>query len=318
MGTLRRTTDQALVTCDKAIQARYLVVDDFMPGDLALAMRTAIEAHFGRPHRQSQNTHMIWNYWHVPGLYTYFRTLPERLLGLPLTESFQSRLSEWSADTLGLLPGNSSYLSLYVNGCRQGQHNDSANGRFGFVYSLTRDLRKTSGGETLIWREEDYRGAWMSRPCAGEDFFEAIEPRFNRLLVFDDRVPHAVQLVEGNMDPLEGRIVIHGHIREAGPIVCGQLPQETVREIGNQLVAQYAAELGDALRIYHGPAAVSFTVRTDGSVADVRVILDRVRRLRGEGPNIQEMLAGLVRRISGLRFPEGNRETAVTIPFAFG
>jgi hypothetical protein len=318
MGTLRQVTDQALVTDDRAIQARYLVVDDFMPGDVALAMRKAIEDHFGHPHRHSQNTHMIWNYWHVAGLYTYFRTLPEKLLGSRLTESFQSRLSGWSADTLGLLPGNSSYLSLYVHGCRQGQHNDSANGRFGFVYSLTRDLRKTSGGETLIWREEDYWQTRMARPCAGEDFFEAIEPRFNRLLVFDDRVPHAVQLVEGNMDPLEGRMVIHGHIREAGPIVCGPLQQEAVREIGNQLVAQFARELGDALRIYHGPAAVRFTVRTDGAVADARVILDRVRRLRGEGPKSQEMLAGLVRRVSALRFPEGTQETTITIPFAFG
>jgi len=124
-------------------------------------------------------------------------------------------------ETLGLRPAKASYLSLYVDGCRQNQHNDSTNGRFGFVYSLTRNSRRTSGGETLIWREDDYFETRIHRPCSGSDFFQSIEPRFNRLLVFDDRMPHAVQLVEGNMDPLDGRIVIHGHIREAEPIVKG-------------------------------------------------------------------------------------------------
>jgi len=77
---------------------------------------------------------------------------------------------------------------------------------------------------------------------------------------------HAVQLVEGNMDPLEGRIVIHGHIKEAGPIVCGPLRHELVLAIANLLASEYSTHLGSALMIYHGPAAVRFTVQCDGSV----------------------------------------------------
>ena len=296
----------------------YLIVDDFMPAETALETRAAIDAHFESPYRHSPQTHMNWNYWHVPGLYTYLRTLPEKVIGPELAKDFRARLSAWAAETLGLGAAEAPYLSLYINGCRQGQHNDSKNGRFGFVYSLTRNVRKTSGGETLIWREEDYFETRFQRPCSGPDFYESIEPRFNRLLVFDDRLPHAVQIVEGNMDPLEGRLVIHGHIRESGPIVEGPLRREAVAEVANRLAERYAAELGNALAIYHGPAAVRFTVCRDGRVEGTRLILDRVKRLRGEGPGIREMLDGLMSRVAGLRFPQSDGETVVTLPFGFG
>jgi hypothetical protein len=158
----------------------------------------------------------------------------------------------------------------------------------------------------------------MHRPCWSEGFFRSIEPRFNRLLVFDDRMPHAVQIVEGNMDPSEGRIVLHGHIRESGPIVDGPLPQEVVQEIANQLAMGYSKELGNALMIYHGLAAVRCMVQPDGTVVGARLILDRVRRLSGEGPKVQEMLAELVTRVSRLRFPTSALQTMITIPFGFG
>jgi 2OG-Fe(II) oxygenase superfamily len=306
------------VTENAAFQSPYLVIDEFMAPSVAHEMRRALEAHLGNPYRHSPQTHTDWDYWYVPGLYTYLRSVPDKIIGTELAERFYDRLFEWSTATLGLGSARASYLSLYVDGCRQNQHNDSTNGRFGFVYSLTKDDRRTSGGETLIWHEADQLDTRMRRPCAGTDFFDAIEPRFNRLLVFDDRMPHAVQLVEGNMDPLEGRVVIHGHIREAGPIVSGLLPPATVAEIANRLAGEYAADLGKALAIYHGPAAIRFTVTQDGAVTDPRLILDRVRRLPGEGPSAQQMLAELVERVARVRFPTGSDESIVTLPFGFG
>jgi hypothetical protein len=299
-------------------RAPYLVIDDFMAPSVAQEMRRAVEAHLGDPYKHSPQTHMDWDYWYVPGLYAYLRTSPDKIIGQHLTKQFHDRLFEWSTATLGLGSARASYLSLYIDGCRQNQHNDSTNGRFGFVYSLTKDVRKTSGGETMIWHDDDYFETRMRRPCAGTDFFEAIEPRFNRLLVFDDRMPHAVQLVEGNMDPLEGRIVVHGHIGEAGPIVSGPISRDTVVEVANRLASEYAAYLGNALMIYHGPAAVRLTVTPDGTVTGAHLILDRVRRLRGEGPGTQQMLAELVDRIAHLHFPPGPAETVITLPFGFG
>jgi hypothetical protein len=306
------------VNSDAAIKAPYLVIDDFMPPAVAQDMRAAVEAHLGSPYEHAPKTHLDWDYWYVPGLYTYLRTLPERVIGPELTATFHDRLFQWSAQTLGFGAAKAAYLSLYINGCRQGQHNDSTNGRFGFVYSLTKNMRRTSGGETLIWREEDYFKTRLHRPSAGSDFFQSIEPRFNRLVVFDDRMPHAVQLVEGNMDPLEGRIVIHGHIREGGPIVDGPLPPDLVLDVAGRLVGGYMSELGDGLPNYHGPAAVRFTVRTDGTVAGAHLILDRVRLLGRGGLPVQDMFAGLLGRISDLRFPENTEDTIVTLPLGFG
>src|ERR671924_670664 len=135
--------------------AAIVVVDDFLPAELALSMRR------------------------------------------DLVDNFMAALQAWATLTLGM--GNVSwpYLSLYVSGCRQGLHNDAANGRFAFVYSLTRDQRRTIGGETLVFREGDPFRSRLADPSAGRSFYEVIEPKFNRLTVFDDRLPHAVERVEG-------------------------------------------------------------------------------------------------------------------------
>lgn len=54
------------------------------------------------------------------------------------------------------------------------------------------------------------------RAMAGQHFFETVAPEFNQLLVFDDRIPHAVRQIMGGMDPREGRVVLHGHFSVIG------------------------------------------------------------------------------------------------------
>lgn len=260
---------------------------------------------------------MVWNYWYVPGMYAYLRTLPETLLG-DLANLLYEKLISWSTEHLGLAQVTWPFLSLYVAGCRQGQHNDARNGRFAFVYSLTRNDRKTTGGETLIWHQQDYFGTMAHKPVAGRGFYEIVEPRFNRLVVFDDRLPHAVRAVEGNMDPTEGRIVLHGHMFEAGPIVKGPLSREAVEEAATTMALDYSAELSDALMLFHGLVVFRFMVRSDGSVCKVNVLVDRVMRLTGDGPLASEVVERLFERVSRLRFPSSVGATLVTLPVAFG
>ena len=58
-----------------------------------------------------------------------------------------------------------------------------------------------TGGDTIVHHEGDPFRALSARPGAGRAFFDAVAPRFNRLVLFDDRMPHAVaQLVE-NLHP---------------------------------------------------------------------------------------------------------------------
>jgi len=305
------------VVTDGPLRAPYVVVDDFMPPSEALEMRSAAETHLGNPYQHSMGTHANWDYWYVPDLYTYLRADPEKVLGARLTGAFQSRLVQWTAENLGHVPARGCHLSLYVSGCRQAQHNDAANGRFGYVYSLTKNDRRTSGGETLIWKEANYFESRMDQPASGPAFYESISPRFNRLLVFDDRMPHAVQLVEGTMDPIEGRLVIHGHMHEAGPLISGPLSPGAVVAVAEELARTFSSELGALARAYRGPATIRLTVRPDGSVATAKLILDRVKRLRGQGPPAAEIVSRLVDLVTRLQFQSAAEDTNVVLPFAF-
>src|SRR5579872_5211186 len=73
----------AMETRSQAIQtlrAPHLVVDDFLPAEVAAELRADIERHFANLGRHDPATHQVWNYWFVPGLYTYLRTQPEKIL----------------------------------------------------------------------------------------------------------------------------------------------------------------------------------------------------------------------------------------------
>ena len=208
--------------------APVIVVDGFLPPDLALEMRRDIDTHFANPAGHRPETHQVWNYWFVPESYTYLRTAPEKVIEPGRMEAFHKALRDWSVAMLGMANVTWPYLSLYVSGCRQNWHNDSVNGRFGFIYSLTRDDRRTIGGDTLVRHEIDPFRAHLARAGAGRQFYRAIEPRFNRLIIFDDRLPHSVERVDGSMDPAEGRFVLDGHLREAGSMIAGALSEDMI------------------------------------------------------------------------------------------
>ena len=212
-----------------AIRDRFLVVDDFLPIELAQAMRAGIDAHFADPQQHTAETHQVWNYWFVPELYAYLRTKPEKVIEQDTVQQFHDALRNWAMQTLGLGRVSWPYLSLYVPGCRQTLHNDSVNGRFGFVYSLTRNERQTIGGDTIVHHEGESPCNLSASPRRRAPvLWTPSAPRFNRLVIFDDRLPHAVERVEGSMDPVEGRFVLHGHISESGPAVAGALHPDAV------------------------------------------------------------------------------------------
>jgi hypothetical protein len=114
---------------------------------------------------------------------------------------------------------------------------------------VTRAAR--SGGETLIGHERHLFCNHFARAAAGRDFYDAIEPKFNRLIVFDDRLPHAVERVDGSMDPAEGRIVLHGHLGEGGTIVEGALSADLIHGLLQALLQRLTDELSGEAALYH-------------------------------------------------------------------
>ena len=170
--------------------------------------------------------------------------------------------------TLGLSHITRPYLSLYVPGRRQSWHNDATNGRFAFVYSLTRNERRASGGETLVMHPGDPPRRNLNRPAAGSGLYEAIAPRLNRLVVFDDRMPHAVERVNGTLEAVEGRFVLHGHLSEPGAAATGALQMEAVAPPIAEAPRAFGEEAKARAAPYHGPISFWITIDAAGAVAD--------------------------------------------------
>jgi hypothetical protein len=296
---------------DQCITERFVVVDDFLPEDRSLSMRADIDAHFADAQNHKPETHYVWNYWHVPGTYTYLKTIPERVIAREKVEAFVQALRTWAAVNVGFGHVTWPFLSMYVPGCAQGVHNDSINGRLGYVFSLTRNSRKTIGGETVVFQDRDLFRSNLDKPAAGNAIFDLVEPRFGRLTLFDDRVPHAVQRVDGSMDPVEGRFVLHGHISEAGIVTQGALNPEAMQSPVSVALGELRSGAGSA----QGPLVYCIEVGQDGSVQRMRPLLDRL--VSPANADLEPLRAAVAERISALRFPAASATTRANIPMIF-
>jgi hypothetical protein len=297
---------------DHCISERFVVVDDFLPEEKTLSMRADIDAHFADPQNHKPETHYVWNYWHVPGSYTYLKAMPERVIAREKVEAFVQALRTWAAVNVGFGHVTWPFLSMYVPGCSQGVHNDSVNGRLGYVFSLTRNSRKTIGGETIVFQDRDLFRSNLDKPAAGSAIFDLVEPRFNRLTFFDDRVPHAVQRVDGSMDPVEARFVLHGHIRESGVVAQGALHPDAIREPVLGALQELRASIGKRAL---GPLVYCIEIGQDGEVQRMRPLLDRL--VSPTNDDLEPVRVAVAERLGKLRFPEATAPTRANIPLIF-
>ena len=296
---------------------RFVIVPEFF--GRASEMRGCIDRHFSEPYRQSADTHQVWNYWFVPGLYTYLRTTPNKVIDNALVEDFVRRLKLWALEQLGLSVVTAPLLSMYVDGCRQGIHNDSENGRFGYVFSLTRwDDRHFTGGETILFSEEPYMGTLrMTRHGASTSFLDSVPARFNQLLVFDDRVLHAVERIEGGMNPLDSRVVLHGHIQDGGAVIEGSLTTADVEAAflpTAETIERWAAAAFPGL---HGVVSFRLEFASDGTITSLNRLIDRLFVTRGSQPAPGEVASAIGERIRPIRMPSSHGTSRLFVPFVF-
>ena len=295
-----------------------IVVDGFLPMELATAMRADIDRHFAEPRADSPKTHQVWNYLFVPQLFAYMQTSPEKIIDPDRIAHFCDALKAWSIGTLGMGRVTRPYLDLYVAGCAQGFCNEPQNGRFGFVYSLTRDARRSVGGDTLVMHEGDPFRAHLTSAAAEQGFCDTVEPRFNRLLVFDDRLMHAVSRLEGSMDPVEGRFVLRGHLSEAGTMIGGALPPDAVARPIDFLLNTFAIDAAARIALHRGVLSVRLLVDPSGSVAGCDVLIDRVIHPDPDDVEWEHLREDLVERFRMLKFLPAPGETVVIQPIVFG
>ena len=129
---------------------------------------------------------------------------------------------------------------------------------------------------------------------------------------------HGVQLVEGSMDPVEGRFVLHGHIEESAPIVTGPLPPERVLQGLRGALEPFDRQYADQARHYDGPLVLRFTISAEGRVSSLRVILDRVFAEREGDTGWNAITDKLLEHLGAVEFPAAHGETSVTLPLRFG
>jgi hypothetical protein len=296
---------------------RAVVIVDRFAGE-AEALRATFDERFAEP-RSTRADRFVWDWWHVPGQYTALRTPAWTYFPRRVYESFHRRLVAWGRETLGCHDISPPWLSLYVEGCRQELHGDLPHGPFAFVYSLTRWRgRAFSGGETLLVRDEvlDFWHDFQSvRGVEEPDLLRAIEPRFDRLTVFDPRIPHGVRQVTGTRDPREGRLVIHGWFVQPRPFVRGPVRVKALSARIGELGASLGAWLAD-LPIT-GVLALAFTIDRRGAVRDLRVLSDTTRV-----PKLQDRERGRVIRtmraaIAAWSFDRQRAPSQVTLPIVF-
>jgi hypothetical protein len=298
------------------VSRALVVVDRFAPESRAL--RSTFDERFAEP-RSTRSDRFVWDWWHVPGQYTALRTPAWTYFPRKIYESFHRRLVAWGRETLGCHDISPPWLSLYIEGCRQELHGDLPHGPFAFVYSLTNwTKRKFAGGETLLLRDEvldfwqDFRSV---RAVEEHELLRAIEPRFDRLTVFDPRIPHGVRTVTGTRDPREGRLVIHGWFVQPRPFIRGPLPVRTlttrIAELGGQL-GSWLEELPVS-----GVLSVAFTVDRRGAVRNLRVLSDTTRVPRADEAARVRLVRRMRQSVASWTFGKQRLSSTVTLPIVF-
>jgi hypothetical protein len=307
-----------MIRCER-VPRDVLIVDDFSPE--APKLRDVFDARFENP-RSTRADRFVWDYWHVPGQYTALRTPAWTYFPKAIYERFHRSLVTWGRETLGCHDISPPWLSLYIEGCKQELHGDLPHGPWAFVFSLTDWRTRTfAGGETLLVRDEvlDFWQDFASvRGVEERELIRAIEPRMNRLTVFDPRIPHGVRRVSGTHDPREGRLVMHGWFVQPRPFIAGPLSTSALGE----RIEGLGAKIGELLRAsgdlaMAGLVSFAFGVDRLGRVRDVRVLSDTTRVPRAGEPARKRVIARIRSELSTWRFARQRGPSRVTLPLVF-
>jgi hypothetical protein len=281
-------------------------------------LRSFFSDRFADP-RGADGNRFIWDYWHVPNQYTVLRTPAYHFFPKKLYDGFHQQLVWWGRRTLGCHDISPPWMSCYVDGCNQQLHGDLPHGPWAFVYSLTPwKNRKFTGGETVLLREE-ILNYWQNQSSAGlehENIFLEVPALFNRLTVFDPRIPHGVKEVRGVHDVNEGRLVIHGWFVQPRPFVEGPLSTKKVQAAIDDLSGSLQELINEGLEI-SGLMSVRFTVSEHGDVGNMKVLSNALRHPTGNQQIEIALQKHIVQFIKKAKFGKIRGSSNVTLPLVF-
>lgn len=249
----------------------HLITQDSFSG-LARQLRKEFDSRFAAPHA-AKAERFVWDYWHIEDQYTLLRTPAYELFSKKLYSAFHQELLEYGREVLGCYDITPPWLSCYVEGCSQQLHADIPHGPWAFVYSLTPwKTRKFSGGETFLLKPEtlNYWAHFSSLKGAEKiHLVSQVEPLFNRLTVFDPRLPHGVNEVRGARDVRDGRLVIHGWFKDPEPYVKGPLSRSAAAAGLNEILDR-TFKSSTLSENCHGTLSYKLSVSATGKVTKIQ------------------------------------------------
>jgi hypothetical protein len=132
--------------------------------------------------------------------------------------------------------------------------------------------------------------------------------------VFDDRIIHGVQTIQGTMDPLQGRVVLHGHLRADSAAMIGPLePAATVPVIG-PILERIKILAGQHTSVLNGFVTLRLFIQPDGRVTKVQALCDRILPLSADGSCVESFKRDVVGLLSDLQFPPASAASELTLP----
>ena len=284
--------------------------------DRAVDLRRHFEERVG-PSRGSSESRFVWDYWHIPGQFTYFRTPALSVIPPSLLARFTSSLRAWGESNLGTSRVTVPWLSYYIEGCRQELHSDVIQGMWSYVYSLTPWAdRQFTGGETLIASETllDY---WLGfdpeSSSESKQLIDRIPALFDQLCVFDSRLPHGVGVVEGTRDPLQARVALHGWFHEPEPSIVGFLSTQEAEQTIEELRTRWREQVS-RLGPFYGKAIWRFSVDENGLVSQVNLIVNNLVAARHETGDVSALFAVSEEIIRDSAFPPSKGTSTVLLP----
>jgi hypothetical protein len=294
-----------------------LTVDSFFRD--AKKLRAIFTDRFQDPHNAHAGR-FVWDYWHVPEQYTALRTPAYHFFPGKLYDEFHNQLVWWGRRNLGCHDVSPPWMSCYVDGCKQELHGDLPHGPWAFVFSLTPWRgRKFQGGETLLLRDE-ILSYWQSNGGVNglerEQVFREVPPLFNRLTVFDPRIPHGVKEVRGVHDVLQARLVVHGWFVQPRPFIEGVLKTRELQGVIDDLGGGLKALFDEGLEI-QGTTSMRFRVRPSGAVDQLNVLTNSLRHPRGDKRIERALVAHISRFLLGVQFSRQKAPSHVTLPLVF-
>jgi hypothetical protein len=292
-----------------------LTIDSFYKD--AKKLRTHFEDRFRDP-LEARSDRFVWDYWHVPNQYTALRTPAYHFFPKKTYDDFHNQLVWWGRRTLGCHDVSPPWMSCYLDGFGQELHGDLPHGPWAFVFSLTPwKTREFTGGETVLLKQDilEYWSRFESqRGLELGDIVEEVPANFNRLTVFDPRIPHGVKTVKGPHDLLKGRLVIHGWFVQPRPFIEGPLAPKDLQVLIDDLSGELSEAINDGLDI-QGMLSLRLSFAASGKITKVVVLTNSVKSPDSavEASIVKHIVAWLKR--ASVRKQRGSSE--VTLPLVF-